>query len=178
MLNNFSIKSFFVFCAISISNISFSQNQMISDLQLIELFKEIHESDGSNLNHPKIREQIFYKNFDTIIWVIKNQGYPVLSEKKHKKKDINYIDRSTIMTFTHILQTDPIRLLNPKMIALIEQEVANNRISPSLLKIALSVFQYDQDFQLKNAPICNEVILDNFYLAIRKWNIKLYTEKD
>ncbi len=162
----------FLLCSFSLS----AQDQTLNESQIIELFSEINKTDGSHLKERTIRQQFFLRNFDTIIWLIEHQGFPKLSDKKYKKKDVKSINNGAQRTFIHILQFQPEILLNEKTILLIKKEIENNRLDSKLLKIALQTFQYDRDVRREEAPNWNKEIEENFYFAFREWGIKLYSE--
>ena len=155
------------------SCLTFGQTEELSEFRLTELFKEINNSDRSNLDNPKVREEIFLKNFDTIIWLIQEHGYPNLTRFKKEKKLKRSIENGISRTFTHILQTQPEKLLNAETIRLLKNEISNGRMSNLQLKDALKVFQYDND--IGRSDQWNQDLSDLFYLAIREWDIKLYS---
>jgi len=151
----------------------FGQKDILSDAQLLQLFEDVNKSDASHLNEPDIRHQIFLDNFDTIIAIIENQGFPTLSEKLRNKRNLRSIDSGVQRTFIHILQTQPELLLNEKIIALLKLEIENGRLDPKLLKVAMSVLQYDIDTSEEKA-VWSEETENNFYRALLEWDINLY----
>lgn len=171
MKNSFAI--LFTFLSLSVT-----YSQKYADQDIISIFNHINETDGANLNHPEQRSAHFNQNFDTIIHIIRTQGFPQLSEGQHKKKTIQSISSGAQRTFTHILQTQPERILNLEIIDLIQTEIEAGRLDNQLLKSALSAFQFDHDIQRPGSPEWTTEIEDNFYYAIRAWKIKLYPTKD
>lgn len=140
--------------------------------EIEEMFQEINKSDATHIGE-KIRDTIFVKNFNLIIDLISIQGYPKFSDSKKNKKLNNSIESGTTRTFLHVLQNNPELLLNKEIIDLISIEISQQRLDPKLLKFVLSSFQYDQD--MGNVDAWSKLVENNFYLAIREWDIKLYT---
>ncbi len=68
-------------------------------------------------------------------------------------------------------------MLNEETISLLKKELTEGRLEQDLLQFALQTFQYDTD--MERLPAWTDQIENNFYLAIREWDIKLYptTEK-
>lgn len=159
---------------IAFTSLSFCQTSNLERENIEEMFDEINKSDASHVGE-KVRDTIFVKNFNLIIDLINNQGYPKFLDNKGNKKLNQSIENGTMRTFLHVLQTKPELLLNKEIIDLISKEVTQQRLDTKLLKFVLSSFQYDQD--IGNIVPWSEIIEGNFYLAIKEWEIKLYTVK-
>lgn len=159
---------------IVLSFLSFCQTDTISREEIAEMFLEINKSDQPHIGE-KIRDTLFIKNFNQIIDLIKIQGYPKFSNVKKNKKLNQSIESGTRRTFVHILQTKPELLLNEEIIDIISKEVSEQRLNAELLKFALSVYQYDID--TGRIVSWSKLVENNFYLAIQKWEIKLYELK-
>ncbi|MNX83530.1 hypothetical protein D3C86_1152960 [compost metagenome] len=140
----------------------------MSEKELIELFKEINRSDASYLNEPEIRKKIFVRNFDTLVSLTRKQGFPGLSKTASNRKILESGIRGT---FLHVLQTNPMYLLNPDIIALFKTELLAGRLDKQLLKFALRAFQTDHDHQ--SGIHWTSEITENFTLALCEWDIQL-----
>lgn len=158
------VSSFFSLC----------QTDTLSRLEIADMFQEINKSDQTHVGE-KVRDSFVIRNFNQIINLIKVQGYPKFSDEKKNKKLNQSIESGTRMTFVHILQIKPELLLNEKIIDIISKEVSEQRLDEELLKSALSVYQYDMD--TGRVPSWSKSVENNFYLAIQKWEIKLYELK-
>lgn len=159
---------------IVLSFLSFCQTDTLSREEIADMFHDINKSDETHMGE-KIRDTLFIKNFNQIIDLIKVQGYPKFSDEKKNKKLNQSIESGTRRTFVHILQTNPELLLNKEIIDIVSTEISEQRLDAELLKFALSVYQYDMD--QGNIVSWSKSVENNFYLAIQKWDIKLYQTK-
>lgn len=156
---------------IAVSFLSFCQTDSLNREKIAYMFHEINKSDATHIGE-KIRDSLFIKNFNQIIDLIKVQGYPKFSDEKKNKKLNQSVESGTRRTFLHILQTYPELLLNEEIIDIISNEISEQRLDAELLKIVLSAYQYDLD--TGNTVTWSKSVENNFYVAIREWDIKLY----
>jgi len=151
----------------------FCQVDPLTKKEVLEIYQEIIDTDGSNLKNQEVREAIFVKNFETILSIIERQGSPYFPESKENRKLNGRVYIGTNITFTHILQTKPQLILNDSIISLISIEVKEGRIDSYNLKGALSLFQFDSD----RDQTWTDELRKYFYLALEKWDVKLYGEQ-
>jgi hypothetical protein len=109
------------------------QSDTLTDAQLKYVYKIISETDQSNINDNEIRFLIIQINFNQIITIIRNQGYPKYKIEPKKKKDQTIIKRATRMTFIHILQSAPEMLLDPNIIELLKKEIDSGNMPEEVL---------------------------------------------
>ncbi|WP_139134383.1 hypothetical protein [Crocinitomix algicola] len=154
--------------------LSFCQSDTLTKEDIGDMFHEINKTDQTYIGE-NIRDTQFVKNFNQIINLIKVQGYPKFFDNNENKKLNRSIENGTKRTFVHILQTKPELLLNTEIIDIISKEISEQRINSEIMKFALSIYQYDMD--VGRIDYWSESIEKNFYLAIQKWDIKLYNVK-
>lgn len=152
----------------------FSQNDTLSDKQLCDLFHQIDEKDQSNFKDPELRKQLIIENFDTIISIIKNQGFPKYQNEPKKKKDKYIITMSISLNFIHILQIAPEKMLNYDVINLLKKEINNERLDKDILRDALNVLH---GFNLKGQLLLNEQNQKMLLIALDEWGINLNEKK-
>ncbi|WP_027419121.1 hypothetical protein [Crocinitomix catalasitica] len=129
-----------------------AQSDTLSDAQLIYTYHEILRTDRSNVKNEEIRHLIFRRNFNTIISIIRTQGYPILLVEPKKRKDKYIIFEASSITFFHILQTFPDKLLDPEIINLLKTEIESGRMPNDLLKKELIVWKKMNDLPNNKYP--------------------------
>ena len=110
-----------------------AQSDTLSDAQLIYTYHEILRTDRSNVKNEEIRHLI------------------LLVEPK-KRKDKYIIFEASSITFFHILQTFPDKLLDPEIINLLKTEIESGRMPNDLLKKELIVWKKMNDLPNNKYP--------------------------
>jgi len=149
-----------------------SQENKRSDEELIEVFKKILKTDQSHLRDSNIRHPIFRSNFETIVNIIDDQGFPQLSKYYSSRKQRNIIDDASRVTFVHILQTKPDLLLNEEIIYKFKNQIDKGRMNNVSLSLALNIINYDHVTQ-RDPNVWSEDVERCFKLALKEWGVVL-----
>lgn len=158
------------------SSTSFSQGDTLTDKELIPIFLAISKSDQSHVKEPEIRKEIFIENFNTLIGIMKKQGFPVLTEDYRRKKIKNCIPDATQMTLIHILQTKPSLLLNNGHIRLFKIAIESGKLKKNIMATALWIFETDQK-EGRSEP-WNDKMKHYYELALSEFDITLDAPKE
>lgn len=137
-----------LFVLITATNLS-AQTDTLTGAQLFELFHKIEVTDKSYIKKPEIRHQIFVNNFDTIIEIIRLQGFPKYKVVPKKKKNDGNINSIVSVSFHHILQSYPDKFLNDDIISLLKQELESKRMPITVVDPYLKLWKSWND-NLKN----------------------------
>lgn len=167
-LNRFVAALLFVF---GFSLTSFSQSDTLTDEELIPIFLAISKSDQTHVKEPEIRKEIFIENFNTLIGIMKKQGFPVLTKDYRRKKIKNCIHHATQMTLIHILQTNPSLLLNNGHIQLFKIAIESGKLQKNIMATALWIFETDQK-EGRSEP-WNDKMKHYYELALSEFDINL-----
>ncbi|GEM_PF-6528790 len=144
------------------------QHDALTDAQLKYVYKTIMKTDQSHVNDNEIRHLIFKTNFNQIISIIQNQGYPKYKEQPKKKKDQTIIKTATTITFFHILQSAPEMLLDPAIIALLKNEIdAGNMPKEVLFDTLKSWKRFNDNPNNNHVQQLSDEILTLYNQAIR-----------
>ncbi len=146
-----------------------AQNENLSDSELIQIFTGIKKSDNLAMKSLVLKDSVVQMNFNTIIDLIKKQGFPQLEQTYRRKKKNNCVESATQITFIHILQIKASLILNNGTIDLLKTEMDNKRMPKRILEVALHIYTCDLE-EGRIAPL-NEK--SRFYLdhAYSEWNI-------
>lgn len=160
----------FILILISSSARLNAQSDTLKDSELIPIFKGIKKSDQLAMKSSIAKDSVIQMNFNTIINLIKKQGFPQLEQTYRRKKINSCIETGTQLTFIHVLQIKASLILNNGTIDLLKKEVNSNRMPKRILEVALKVYTYD----LKEGRIAPLSEKSQFYLdhAYREWDIE------
>lgn len=151
------------------STLAIGQRDTLTDAQLKYIYKRILKTDQSHVKDNEIRQLIFELNFNQIIDIIKVQGYPKFKVQPNRKKDRGIIRRATMITFFHILQSEPELLLDPKIIELLKNEIEIGNMPKDLLLGTLKKWKKFNDIPENNgAQDLSADILKLYHQAIKK----------
>lgn len=139
----------------------------LSEKEVFSFFKEIKKSDKSNLKDTAIRHAVFLANFEKLMNLTMNYGFP---NGNYSPKTIKQITTTTTTVFTHILQVYPKQLLNDSIIELFKKEILSGNLDKTYLETALIIFKYDQENG--RIPKWDEELKNFFEQAKTEWTIE------
>ena len=139
----------------------------LSDIELISLFQYMRKEDKSNLRRPEIRRHVILGNFNTLVRIIKNQGFPRLKTVPKRRKDKYTIIPTSELILIHILQLKPELMLNNEIIQLFDLELKSERMPAPVLQVPMTCM-VDSDSTVNTF---SPELQEKFYEAMEIWQL-------
>lgn len=140
-----------------------------SERDLLKTFRKIVRTDQSHIRNYNVRDSLILVNYSTIKNLLLNNT-SLNSQQKLKNRTKKKLEWGLLLTFIHILQSNPSFLINEEEVEFFAECINRKLLDNSQLKSAL--LKYNNDIEMNNFPEWADYYRDRIDSVKKKWNIE------